>query len=40
MLVSAAMDAVQQWKYKPYLLQGNPVEVITSIQVNFALSSH
>jgi len=37
-LVPAAMDAVKQWKYRPYLLNGNPVEVDTQIQVNFVLA--
>ena len=36
MLVSAAMDAVKQWKYKPYLLNGEPTEVDTTVQVNFS----
>jgi protein TonB len=35
MLTGAAMDAVKQWKYKPYLLAGQPVEVETTINVNF-----
>lgn len=38
MLAQAAMDAVKQWKYRPYLLKGEPVEVETQIQVNFTLS--
>ncbi len=33
----AAMDAVRQWKYKPYYLNGVPVEVETQITVNFKL---
>ncbi len=33
----AAMDAVRQWKYKPYYLNGEPVEVQTQITVNFKL---
>ncbi len=37
-LASAAIAAVQQWRYRPYLLMGNPVEVETQIQVNFRLS--
>jgi periplasmic protein TonB len=37
-LVQAAIDAVQQWRYKPYLLMGEPVEVDTEIAVNFTLS--
>ncbi len=39
MLVQAAMSAVKQWKYKPYVLNGQPVEVQTTITVNFTLSS-
>lgn len=38
LLSGAAVDAVQQWKYKPFLLNGNPVEVDTPITVNFTLS--
>jgi TonB family protein len=38
MLVPAAIEAVEQWKYKPYLLNGEPVEVETKVQVNFVLS--
>jgi TonB family protein len=37
-LASAAIDAVRQWKYRPYLLNGNPVEVDTQITVNFTLA--
>ena len=37
LLGRAAMDAVQQWKYKPYFLNGEPVEVQTQITVNFKL---
>ncbi len=36
-LVYAARSAVEQWRYKPYLLNGEPVEVLTQIQVNFQL---
>lgn len=36
-LSKAAMDAVQQWRYQPTLLNGVPVEVITTIAVNFRL---
>ncbi len=39
MLVPAALAAVKQWKYKPYLLNGQPVEVETTITVIFALTS-
>jgi periplasmic protein TonB len=38
MLVQAALDAVKQWKYRPYILNGEPVEVDTTITVNFNLS--
>ncbi len=38
MLAPAAIDAVKQWKYRPYLLNGEPVEVETQVQVNFTLS--
>jgi TonB family protein len=38
LLVQAAQDAVKQWIYKPTLLNGNPVEVTTQIDVNFTLS--
>ncbi len=37
MLVPAAIDAVKQWKYKPYILNGEPVEVDTQVTVNFTL---
>ncbi len=36
-LAPAAIGAVQQWRYRPYLLMGEPVEVETQIQVNFQL---
>ncbi len=38
MLAPAAIEAVKQWKYRPYLLNGEPVEVETQVQVNFSLS--
>ena len=38
MLIQAAMDAVKQWRYKPYYLNGEPVLVRTTINVNFELS--
>ena len=37
MLAHAAMDAVKQWKYKPYYLDGQPMEIQTQITVNFSL---
>jgi protein TonB len=36
-LTRAAADAVKQWKYKPYLLNGEPVEIQTQITVKFKL---
>jgi TonB family protein len=36
-LAQAATTAVKQWKYKPYLLNGEPVEIQTQITVNFKL---
>ncbi len=36
-LTKAAMDAVRQWKYTPTLLNGEPVEVVTTITVGFRL---
>jgi len=38
LLVESAQSAVSQWVYKPTLLNGQPVEVITQIDVNFTLS--
>ncbi|MFY9681023.1 MAG: energy transducer TonB [Candidatus Sulfotelmatobacter sp.] len=38
MLAPAAIEAVKQWRYKPYLLNGEPVEVDTEVLVNFTLS--
>jgi protein TonB len=38
MLAPAAIEAVKQWKYKPYILNGEPVEVDTQITVIFSLS--
>ena len=39
MLVPAALAAVREWRYKPYLLNGTPVEVETTITVIFSLTS-
>ena len=38
MLAQAALDAVKQWRYKPYYLNGEPVDVDTTININFTLS--
>jgi TonB family protein len=37
MLLQSALDAVQQWEYEPYRLNGEPVEVLTTINVVFQL---
>jgi protein TonB len=38
MLAPSAIEAVRQWRYKPYILNGEPVAVETQITVNFTLS--
>jgi protein TonB len=38
LLVKSALDAVQRWRYQPTLLNGEPVEVITEIDVHFRLT--
>jgi len=38
LLNQSAIDAVKQWRYKPYILNGEPVEVDTTVTVNFSLS--
>lgn len=38
MLAPAAIEAVKQWRYKPYLLNGEPVAVETEVIVNFSLT--
>jgi len=38
MLVPAAIEAVRQWRYQPYILNDQPVEVETQVTVNFSLS--
>jgi TonB family protein len=40
MLIPAAIDAVQQWRYKPYRLNGSPVPLQTQVTVSFSLSSN
>jgi TonB family protein len=39
MLVPAAVEAVRQWVYQPTLLNGEPVEVITDVDVHFSLAN-
>lgn len=36
-LVASALWAVSRWEYQPYLLNGEPVDVLTDIQVNYSL---
>jgi protein TonB len=38
LLIQAAMDAVKTWVYKPTMLNGEPVQVETTIDVNFTLN--
>ena len=38
-LARAAIDAVKQWRYKPYLIDGEPMEVASRITINFTLST-
>jgi protein TonB len=40
MLVPAAIEAVRQWRYRPYILNNEPVEVETQITVNFSLGGN
>ncbi len=35
LLTGAAVDAMKQWKYRPYLLNGEPVEVQTAVRFKF-----
>ena len=37
MLTQAALDAVSRWRYQPYILNGEPVEVDTQVEVTFTL---
>ena len=37
MLQQAALDAVKTWRYRPYLLNGEPVEVETTVNVVFEM---
>ena len=38
-LQEAALDAVRQWTYKPYILNGNPVPVESLVMINFNLAN-
>jgi protein TonB len=38
MLRAAAVEAVEQWRYRPTLLNGKPVEILTTITVNFTMN--
>ena len=40
MLVPAAISAVSQWRYRPYILNSEPIEVETQITVNFILAGN
>jgi TonB family protein len=38
MLAPAAIEAVKQWKYQPFVIDGEPANVTTTVQVNFTLA--
>jgi protein TonB len=38
LLVDAATDAVRQWRYRPYVLNGAPVEIDTTVEIHFTLN--
>ena len=38
LLREAAIEAVKNWRYRPYLLNGQPVEVETTIEIHFTLA--
>ena len=40
LLVASAIDAVKNWTYRPYILNGEPTEVLTTINVNFTFSGN
>jgi protein TonB len=40
MFAGSAVDAVRQWRYRPYLLNDEPIEIETEITVNFVLSAN
>jgi protein TonB len=40
MLVAAAIEAVRQWRYRPYILNAEPIEVETQIKVSFSLTEN
>jgi periplasmic protein TonB len=40
MLAPAAIEAVRQWRYRPYILNNEPVAVETQITVNFSLAGN
>jgi periplasmic protein TonB len=40
LLIEAALEAVRQWKYKPTQLNGQPVEVVSSVEVQITLDNN
>jgi TonB family protein len=36
-LTQSSLEAVRQWRYRPTLLNGNPVEIVTDVNVNYTL---
>jgi TonB family protein len=37
-LTQSALEAVRQWRYRPTLLNGNPIDIVTKVMVNYTLS--
>ena len=37
-LQQSALDAVRQWRWQPYLLNGDPIEVLTTVNIVYALA--
>ena len=40
MLIPSALNAVRQWRYRPYMLNGDPIAIETEITVNFILAGN
>jgi TonB family protein len=40
MLAPSAVEAAQQWKYTPYVKDGNAIAVVTGVRLNYTLSEN
>jgi protein TonB len=38
MLARGALDAVRQWRFKPYIVNGNPIEIESQVTMGFRLA--